>query len=681
MEEVLPERIFPSLVALFIVVWIIWFIWLFNVLYLEPNKIRLKLQRQGIKGPPPAFVMGNIPEMKRIMSMAADAPRSETDHLPLGFSTSTTFPYFTQWTKRYVREINLSKTLDLGKPSYLQKDRGPLLGKGLITSNGAVWLHQRKTIAPQLFMDKVKGNLNIMVESVSDLVNSWLGLIELGRESADIRVDDYIRSFTSTVISKMMFGSHHSKGVELFPKCRALMKDLQTPTILKGIPFFRYLPTKENRDVWRLEKEIYASLIDIVKEHPEAASDNTAQISWRVLRLVNLGHPHPTMTAVATLWGLVLLASNPEWQARLRAEVLEVCGGHVPDTNMLGKMKLMVIQEVLRLYPGVAFVSRQALKDVKLGDILVPKGVNIWIWIPALHQDPELWGSDAEKFNPERFANGILGACKSPNAYIPFGKDMRESTTKKMKGAYQPKMHKGSGNPFKVVVYHILIGGMTGFDHQDGVSMVSVLMYMVTHWTRLTWDVESTSKFDYEGVSTPMGPYGLSLWEEDFRFTRSITILECSTPIGFDPGTFGSLLFDHQSNPRLRRVLWNPWQRCPDRAFGHTIGGRRNLIPPGEEFYPADFPPSPDILHPEFYPADIPPSSDISHPAPDAGWERRTFQLPRLDMSGSSDSAYPVINFVDYSLNQRAPAGHESAETPIGNESSGNQEDLVWWRF
>uniref|UniRef100_F6HIS8 Cytochrome P450 714C2 n=1 Tax=Vitis vinifera TaxID=29760 RepID=F6HIS8_VITVI len=259
MEGVLPELIFYSLVALCIVIWIILFIWLGNVLYLEPSNIQLKLRRQGIKGPPPAFVMGNIPEMKRIMSMAADAPRSEA-HLPLGFSTSTTFPYFAQWTKLYggtftfalgneqllyvadtklVKEINLSKTLDLGKPSYLQKDRGPLLGKGLITSNGAVWFHQRKTIAPQLFMDKVK---------------------------------------------------------------------------LK-----------------------------------------------------------------------------------------------------------MVIQEVLRLYPGVAFVSRQTLKDVKLGDILVPKGVNIWIWIPALHQDPELWGSDAEKFNPERFANGISGACKSPNAYIPFG--------------------------------------------------------------------------------------------------------------------------------------------------------------------------------------------------------------------------------------------------------------------
>ena len=55
-----------------------------------------------------------------------------------------------------VKEINQCKSLDLGKPAYLQKDRGPLLGKGLITTNRGVWSHQRKTIAPQLYMDKVK---------------------------------------------------------------------------------------------------------------------------------------------------------------------------------------------------------------------------------------------------------------------------------------------------------------------------------------------------------------------------------------------------------------------------------------------------------------------------------------------------------------------------------------------
>ncbi|RVW89415.1 hypothetical protein VitviT2T_015999 [Vitis vinifera] len=36
-----------------------------------------------------------------------------------------------------------------------------------------------------------------------------------------------------------------------------------------------------------------------------------------------------------------------------------------------------------------------------------------------------IWGPDAEKFNPERLANGISGACRSPKAYIPFGVGQR----------------------------------------------------------------------------------------------------------------------------------------------------------------------------------------------------------------------------------------------------------------
>ncbi|WJZ87565.1 hypothetical protein VitviT2T_006935 [Vitis vinifera] len=56
--------------------------------------------------------------------------------------------------------------------------------------------------------------------------------------------------------------------------------------------------------------------------------------------------------------------------------------------------------------------------------------------------------------------------------------------------------------------------------------------------------------------------------------------------------------------------------------------------------HPCNVPSSPDIPHPEFCPVEVSPSPDISHPAPDAGWERRAFQLLRSDISGSSDSAY-----------------------------------------
>ena len=54
---------------------------------------------------------------------------------------------------------------------------------------------------------------------------------------------------------------------------------------------------------------------------------------------------------------------------------------------------------------------------MKFGDINVPKGFNV---VVTLHTDPEIWGPDAYKFNPDRFANGITGACKLP-LYMPFG--------------------------------------------------------------------------------------------------------------------------------------------------------------------------------------------------------------------------------------------------------------------
>lgn len=57
-----------------------------------------------------------------------------------------------------VKELANCKSLDLGKPSFLQKERGALLGMGILTSNGELWEHQRKVIAPEFFMEKVKVN-------------------------------------------------------------------------------------------------------------------------------------------------------------------------------------------------------------------------------------------------------------------------------------------------------------------------------------------------------------------------------------------------------------------------------------------------------------------------------------------------------------------------------------------
>ena len=53
----------------------------------------------------------------------------------------------------------------------------------------------------------------------------------------------------------------------------------------------------------------------------------------------------------------------------------------------------------------------------------------------------------------------------------------------------------GLGNPLKVVVHHLLIGGMTNLGYQDGLPMVSALVCMVTHWigTMVSHDLRLSS--------------------------------------------------------------------------------------------------------------------------------------------------------------------------------------------
>lgn len=161
------------------------FIYLYNVLLSKPKRLRSELQRQGIKGPSPSPLLGNILQMKR---MQPQMPRTVNHQQNLAVShdwPSTLFPYLEQWRSEYgsvfvystgniqhlcttdlemLKEISLCTSLDLGKPSYLSKLRGPLLGQGLLSSSGPIWARERKIIAPELSPNKVKVSLLLLYQ-------------------------------------------------------------------------------------------------------------------------------------------------------------------------------------------------------------------------------------------------------------------------------------------------------------------------------------------------------------------------------------------------------------------------------------------------------------------------------------------------------------------------------------
>ncbi|KAJ9145784.1 hypothetical protein P3X46_028124 [Hevea brasiliensis] len=433
---------------------------LYNGLVVKPKRLRSILKKQGINGPPPTFLLGNIREIKKVQSSAVKA-HSSNDPPLIHNCAALLFPFFELWRKEYgqmyvfslgntqiltlnqpeiVKEITTCVSLDLGKPSYQQKDRGPLLGQGILTSNGAFWSHQRRILAPELYMEKVKGMVNLITESTITLINSWKSMIETDGGIADIKIDEDLRNFSADVISRACFGSNYSRGEKIFQKLRNLQNAMSKKVLATGIPGMRYLPTKSNREVWALEKDIRYLILEVVKERQEGAYEkDLLQMILESAKTSNLNREATDQfivdnakniylagfetTAVSATWCLMLLAVNQEWQDRIRAEVLEICGGGMPDSDMIRKMKLlnMVIQETLRLYSPVPVVSREAFKNMKFGNINVPKGVNIWTMVLPLHTHPEIWGSDSYKFNPERFANGIAGACKYPFLYMPFG--------------------------------------------------------------------------------------------------------------------------------------------------------------------------------------------------------------------------------------------------------------------
>lgn len=79
---------------------------LYNGVLMKPKKLRLKLEKQGIKGPCPSLLYGNIHEMRRIQLEALSAASStQKDHQAAIAHDwfPTLFPYLDKWRNEYGR--------------------------------------------------------------------------------------------------------------------------------------------------------------------------------------------------------------------------------------------------------------------------------------------------------------------------------------------------------------------------------------------------------------------------------------------------------------------------------------------------------------------------------------------------------------------------------------------------
>jgi cytochrome P450 len=131
---------------------------------------------------------------------------------------------------------------------------------------------------------------------------------------------------------------------------------------------------------------------------------------------------HDTITSSVTSM-VYQLAKNPEWQEKLRAEMLSL--GLPPGANLpyerLGDLKLleMAFKEAMRIVPPVPSIPRRAVRDFTFKGFDIPGGTGVGINPLFTHHMPSIWPNPSQ-FDPLRFTDeAVRGRHKY--AWVPFG--------------------------------------------------------------------------------------------------------------------------------------------------------------------------------------------------------------------------------------------------------------------
>ena len=78
-----------------------------------------------------------------------------------------------------------------------------------------------------------------------------------------------------------------------------------------------------------------------------------------------------------------------------------------------------VFTESMRIYPPAWILPREAVKETKIGEFVIPSGVNVLVSQFVNHRDPKFF-TNPEKFQPERWTPEFRKGLPK-FAYFPFG--------------------------------------------------------------------------------------------------------------------------------------------------------------------------------------------------------------------------------------------------------------------
>lgn len=375
----------------------------------------------------------------------------------------------------YIKAILASKFTSFSKGPMFWDQVNSLLGTGVFNSDGDVWKFHRSMTRPFFSKDRIS-HFDIFDKHAEDAIGQLKNRL---RDGYPVDFQDMVSRFTLDSATEFLFGkdvcslsaglvyppsSPRSKDAafENHPanKFAHAFSDAQIATAYRG----RFGSAWRLSEFWtdRVKKNMdtcYKFIDPILKEALEKnkmlkkdidektdPKDREVQEGETLLdhlvnytedpivirdEILNIMIAGRDTTAATLTFVVYMLAQHPDVLRRLREEILSKVGSsRRPTYDDMRDMKYLraVINETLRLYPPVPFNVRTSTEPTVWPGInggkpiYIPPNTRTPYSVFLMHRRTDLWGPDAQEFDPDRFLDDRLRKYCTPNPYIfvPF---------------------------------------------------------------------------------------------------------------------------------------------------------------------------------------------------------------------------------------------------------------------
>jgi cytochrome P450 len=309
---------------------------------------------------------------------------------------------------------------------------GPLLGKGILTSDGAEWKWQRQAAAPMFRPQTLGAFVPAFVRAAIDTIARWRAAPGVHDVDADMT-----RATFDVISATLLPSADAAFSKQMNASMRALQRHAGWDILYAALDMPKWFPRPGM--VSRLEgvRKLRAEVARLLRAQRDAGGpDNLLhrlvaardpetgrgmddeQLVDNLLTFYLAGHE---TTAKALAWTLYLLARAPDWMEKVAQEVRDVAGTSPLTGEHVERLQLtqQVLKESMRLYPPVPMMSRQAIAATSLDGLAVEPGMSIVMPIYAIHRHMRRW-ERPDEFDPTRFAPERESQIPRYQ-YMPFG--------------------------------------------------------------------------------------------------------------------------------------------------------------------------------------------------------------------------------------------------------------------